>query len=188
MEESEIWSNFKQGSEKDFTFLYRKYAPVLFKYGCKLSPDRDLVKDCLQLVFFHVWQNREHLSTPVSVKNYLLKALRHEIIKKTHPKEILQDLPDDYHAEVALSYESELISFQSEENTKSKIARLMAQLPARQREVIFLKYYNNLSYEEIAGIMGIEQDSVYKLTYKALEKLQKLFAVVVLFLSVLPFR
>jgi len=64
----------------------------------------------------------------------------------------------------------------------------MAQLPARQREVIFLKYYNNLSYEEIAGIMGIEQDSVYKLTYKALEKLQKLFAVVVLFLSVLPFR
>ena len=46
-------------------------------------------------------------------------------------------------------------------------------MPAGQ-VVIFLKYYQNLSYGEIAAIMGIEQDSVYKLTYKAIEKLQQL--------------
>jgi RNA polymerase sigma factor (sigma-70 family) len=175
MTDADIWERFKAGSEADFTFLYQQYAPVLFKYGCKLSEDRDLVKDCLQLVFFNIWKNKDHLPAPPSVLHYLLKAIRNEIFKKAKVQTRFAAFSDDTPLEVTHSFETEWIASQAEEFRNEKINRVLQQLPARQKEVIFLKYYKNLSYEEIAAIMGIEQDSVYKLTYKAIEKLQQLF-------------
>ncbi|MFT2010924.1 RNA polymerase sigma factor [Pontibacter sp. 13R65] len=185
MNELEIWENFKQGSEHDYSILYRKYAPILFKYGCKITQDRDLIKDSVQQVFFRIWKSRESISTPLSVKNYLLKALRCEVVKKLTDKNTCVSLPDDYHYHLTDSYESDLIHSQTAEQLQEKFKKLLSQLPDRQREVIFLKYFTNLSYPEIAGIMGIEQESVYKLTYKALDKLQQLFLKVSLVLGFL---
>lgn len=174
MNEQEVWTRFKKGSETDFAYLYRYYAPVLFRYGCKLSDDRDQIKDCLQQVFFNLWKGRENLSHPPSIKDYLLKALRNEVFKKLGKEDKNEALSPDYHFTVVSSYESELIEEQNHSRTKKKISDVLAKLPGRQREVIFLKYYSDLSYKEIGLIMGIEQESVYKLTYKAIDKLQRL--------------
>ncbi|MFD2999387.1 RNA polymerase sigma factor [Pontibacter toksunensis] len=176
MTELELWINFKNGSEGDFTLLYREYAPTMFRYGSKLSKDRELVKDAIQQVFFTLWKSKENISTPLSVKNYLLKALRCEIIKKLTRGITHEALPEEYCFESATSYEADLIALQTSEHNRERLASVLAQLPDRQREVIFLKYYSNLKYEEISAVMGIEQQSVYKLTYKAIEKLQMLLA------------
>lgn len=175
MEELHVWRRFKEGSEADFTLLYRRYAPVMLRYGTKLSPDRDLVKDCIQQVFFQVWKSRENLSTPPNVKNYLLKSFRCELAKKATFKNRHEPLPDDAVAGTEVSRETTLIHEQASELTQQKIHRLLACLPERQREVIFLKYYTGLQYDEISDIMGIDQKSVYKLTYKAIDKLHRLF-------------
>jgi RNA polymerase sigma factor (sigma-70 family) len=181
MTDTDIWEQFKQGSERDFTFLYQRFAPVLFKYGCRLTNDRDLVKDCLQLVFFNIWQKKEQLTIPASVLNYLLKAIRNEIFKKSKNQHQFTSFTEDTPLEVTDSFETEWIALQSEESQRRKISLLLRKLPLRQQEVIFLKYYKNLSYGEIAGIMDIEQESVYKLTYKAIGKLQRLFLLTSLF-------
>lgn len=174
MADADIWQQFRQGNEAAFTLLYQEYAPVLFQYGCKLSADRDLVKDCLQLVFLNIWKNKSKLPSPPSVPHYLLKAIRNEIFKKTKAQSRFAPFPEEAALEVTTSFESQWIDLQTEESQHEKIKSGLSRMPARQREVIFLKYYQNLPYEEIAAIMGIEQDSVYKLTYKALEKLQQL--------------
>lgn len=174
MGELEVWVNFKNGSEADFTLLYQKFAPVMLRYGAKISKDRELVKDSLQQVFFSLWKSKENLSTPANIKHYLLKSLRCELLKKLNRQRTCETLPDDYCFEQEASFEAELIMAQTSARTKQKISAVLAQLPPRQREVIFLKYYANLKYEEIAAIMGIEQESAYKLTYKAIDKLQHL--------------
>lgn len=174
MAEADIWQQFRQGKEEAFTLLYQEYAPVLFQYGCKLSADRDLVKDCLQLVFLNIWKNKSKLPSPASVPHYLLKALRNEIFKKTKAESRFAPFPEEAAMEVTSSFESEWIDLQTQEARQEKLKSVLRRMPARQQEVIFLKYYQNLSYGEIAAIMGIEQDSVYKLTYKAIEKLQQL--------------
>ncbi|MBF9254484.1 sigma-70 family RNA polymerase sigma factor [Pontibacter sp. 172403-2] len=175
MNEQEIWRNFKEGCETSFLLLYREHAPVMYRYGCKLSKDKDLVKDCLQQVYFNLWKNKENLGNPAHTRNYLLKALRLEIIKKSDTKNSPESLPENYHFLTISSCESDLIDLQTDEINQKKIGALLSQLPARQREVIFLKYYMNLSPKEISVVMGLEQASVYKLTYKAIDKLQLLF-------------
>lgn len=175
MADANTWERFKHGQETAFTLLYQEYAPVMFQYGCKLSQDRDLVKDCLQMVFLNIWKNKDHLPNPPSVLHYLLKALRNEIFKKTKDQSRFASFSDDTPLAVTNSIEAEWIALQTEESRQEKIKDILKRLPPRQKEVIFLKYYQNLSYEEMAAIMGIGQDSVYKLTYKAIEKLQQLF-------------
>lgn len=189
MKELENWKKLKNGSVVDYELIYRHYAPMLFRYGCKLCSDRDLVKDCLQQVFFNIWKGRETISTPPSIQNYLLKAVRSEIFKKIGREAKYETLSEENFLKIVPSRESDLIEEQTADSRGKNLAGALSQLPDRQREVIFLKYYNNFSYQEIADIMGIEQSSVYKLTYKAIEKLQKFFfkisAVVVLCHSLL---
>ncbi|OKL40333.1 RNA polymerase sigma factor [Pontibacter flavimaris] len=175
MEELEIWNRFREGSEADFTLLYKRYAPVMLRYGQRLSPDPDLVKDSIQQVFFQVWKSRQNLSAPPSVRNYLLKAFRCELVKKATFKSKYEPLPDDTIMGAEDSHEAELIQLQSSESDRQKLHLLLKNLPERQREVIFLKYYTGLPYDEISDILGIDQKSVYKLTYKAIDKLHCLF-------------
>jgi RNA polymerase sigma factor (sigma-70 family) len=174
-EERLNWSSFKNGSEEDFALLYRNYAPVMLRYGGKVTSDRELVKDSLQQVFFNIWRSKENIGSPANVKNYLLKALRCEIIKKlNHRESTHESLPDNYHFEAEEPYETALIQLQASEATRNKVAALLEKLPPRQREIIFLRYYANLKYDEISAVMDIEQESVYKLTYKAINKMQAL--------------
>jgi RNA polymerase sigma-70 factor (ECF subfamily) len=175
MNEHEIWNSFKDGSEASFFLLYKEYASMMFRYGCKLSKDKDMVKDCLQQVFFNLWKGKENLGNPDSIKNYMLKALRCEIIKQSCKKNSFESLPDNYHFLSLSSYESDLIDLQTNEISQKKVEALLVQLPARQKEVLFLKYYMDLNPKEISVVMGLEQESVYKLTYKAIDKLQQLF-------------
>ena len=62
---------------------------------------------------------------------------------------------------------------QISQEQSTELLRELNGLPARQKEAIFLKFFDNLSYEEIAGVMGIEQTSAYKIIYKALDNLQR---------------
>ncbi|HEY1163964.1 MAG TPA: sigma factor-like helix-turn-helix DNA-binding protein, partial [Chitinophaga sp.] len=50
----------------------------------------------------------------------------------------------------------------------------VGQLSDRQQEIVFLRFYEGASYDEIADIMGISTNSAYKLLYKALESLQRI--------------
>lgn len=52
-----------------------------------------------------------------------------------------------------------------------ELTHLIEDLPKRQKECIYLRFYEGMSYQEISDIMDIEIGSTYKLLYKAIEKL-----------------
>ncbi len=118
-----IWLAFKRGSESAYTQIYQSLANSLFNYGCKLTKDRDLVKDCIQEVFINLWRSKEKVADPTSIKAYLFKALRYEIARKLHPRLSLSDLPPDYHLEMELSPELYLIRDQSLPSSRKSCCR-----------------------------------------------------------------
>jgi DNA-directed RNA polymerase specialized sigma24 family protein len=66
-----------------------------------------------------------------------------------------------------------MILNEEERSLQQTIKGVLHKLPARQQEIIYLRFYDGLSYEEIADIMCINVSSTYKLLYKALENLQQ---------------
>ena len=105
-----------------------------------------------------------------SIKFYLFRAMRRRIARSTsvmlYYKEELSDaLPIDSSA-------FEWITEESVSNKRAYLQQTIASLPERQREVIYLRFYSNFTFEEVASIMKIDVRSAYNLTYKALGKLR----------------
>jgi RNA polymerase sigma factor (sigma-70 family) len=174
--DSELWNAFREGDDAAFAYMYRKFGPILYSYGFHLCRHRDLVEDCVQDLFIHLQQHRGNLGETDSIKFYLYRALRRRIADKTQANSrwVLDEMPRSRpEFEVTLPVENDLIDAQTASDTKQKIELLLAQLPRRQKEALYLMYYEKMSYVDIARVMGLEVKSVYNLIYNGLLSLRK---------------
>lgn len=67
-----------------------------------------------------------------------------------------------------------IIDVEDEEIIKQKVQKLMEQLTDRQREAIYLRYMQEMDYDEIAIILNMTGESARKLVYRAIGKLREL--------------
>lgn len=176
--DSQIWDDFLGGNQAAYAFMYEKYAPVLYNYGYKIAHDRQLTEDCLQDLFLTILETRERLGSTDSIKFYLMRALRRDLVRKLSAgqrfagQRVNNDL-DSLDFTLEFYYEPTWLDRQISSEQSTLLLQELNSLPARQKEALFLKYFDDLSYGEIAGVMGIEQTSVYKIVYKAIASLQK---------------
>ena len=172
--DAQLWNEFLRGNRLAYAFMYEKHARLLYNYGYKIAQDRQLTEDCLQDLFLTILETRERLSPTDSIKFYLMRALRREIVRKLNGQHRFWDNPDaDVDFRLEFYYEPTWLDAQISKERSEAVLHELNQLPARQKEALFLKFFDNLSYDEIAGIMGIETTSAYKVMYKAIASLQK---------------
>ena len=167
--------------------MYEKYARILYNYGFKIARDRQLTEDCLQDLFLTILETRQRLGHTDSIKFYLMRALRRDIVRKLSAEQRFSSDADTFEFALEFYYEPTWLDRQISSEQSTLLLQELNSLPARQKEALFLKYFDDLSYEEIAGVMGIEQTSVYKIVYKAIASLQKRMPthVVLLFLTLI---
>jgi RNA polymerase sigma factor (sigma-70 family) len=172
----ELWLGLKSGDKQAFEQLYRKYIKVLFKLGVSITGDADFVQDCIQELFIDLWKYRENIKPTDNVKLYLFRSLSNKINKekkkalKWNERQLQAVAGNPYRLE---SVETTIVNVQREEVLQKKLANSLKELPIRQSEVIQYLFFENLSYEESAKLMGINLRSVYTLAWKALSALKK---------------
>lgn len=170
---------FLDGCRESFSLLYQRNIDTLANYGCRLSADRELVKDCIQDVFIDLWSKRANLTIQKSFQSYLFRSLRNRILKKlTNQKgQLIDDLFDDSYldkTEVAVNADDS----SKKESRLKEIQKNIHSLSKREREALYLKYFNNLDNDEIAEVMGVSKDVVYNYVSKAIVRLKSLLEVV----------
>jgi RNA polymerase sigma factor (sigma-70 family) len=171
------WNAFKQGDWNAYTSLYEEFYTPLNNYGAKFTEDADLVQDAIHDLFVQLWTSRNNLGAPASVKNYLFKSLRTMLFRKMQSQSKVVNLDGvassgSFH----VTFKQELPLKLEEQELRTQVATLVSQLPERQQEIVFLRFYEGASYDEIADIMGISTNSAYKLLYKALDNLQRILS------------
>ena len=169
-----IWLAFKEGSWDAYTRLYNDHFKVLNNYGYKFTRDVNIIEDAIHDLFIKLWTNRATLGNPASIKNYLYKSLRGIIFRKIQGQSRFVGLESetDYNFSFEISFDHQIIANEEERELQHKIKTVVKTLPARQQEIIYLRFYEGLGYEEIADIMEININSAYKLLYKAFNNLQ----------------
>jgi RNA polymerase sigma factor (sigma-70 family) len=171
-----IWESFKAGNKEAFAQLYNQYVQVLFRYGTKLCPFDDLVKDAIQEVFLDLYQKRKKNTTnPQNLKYYLILALKRNLIKKLQRKRkaVDDEIDFDLKFEPEYSIESIMIEEEEEKELKYKINEALRQLPARQKEALYLRFNESLDYPEVAQLLEISVESARKQVYRALKTLRE---------------
>lgn len=169
------WNSFKKGDWNAYRQLYDVHFKALNNYGYKFTRDISLIEDAVHDLFVNLWARRELLGNPVSVKNYLYKSLRNLLFRKmeTQQRFVKIEADEDYAFNFEVSFDTVFMEDESKRGLQRKLKEAIQTLSARQQEIIYLRFYEGLSYEEAADIMNLNISSTYKLLYKAIGKLQE---------------
>jgi RNA polymerase sigma factor (sigma-70 family) len=186
----EIWRELKSGSEVALVFIYQKYFQTLYRYGSQFTRDRPLLKDTIQDLFIELIKRRSRLSDTTSIKYYLLKSIKINLLsklKKLKRIDYQNDLVEGFDFDISLSHEQILINHQITEEQRLRINQALQGLTRKQREIIYYFYFQNLPLSEIAPLMSFSgEKSAQNLLYRALAVLRQSmgYPLLMLFLSI----
>lgn len=186
-DDTAVWENFKQGNELAFTILYKRHVQRLYNYGMHTCRDKELVLDCIQELFARLWDRRETVSSAGSVTFYLIKSFRRLLLSKILARKKLTTLLSGNSFavfEFMPSVEDSIIDGESKRHRAENLQKCLKSLSRRQREAIFLRFFSELSYHEVAVIMELRVDSVYNLISKAIDILRRKLRTTIPFLAV----
>ncbi|MEM8907357.1 MAG: sigma-70 family RNA polymerase sigma factor, partial [Bacteroidota bacterium] len=175
MNDLALWRQLKEGDRSALEKIYRAQAVPLLSYGKKWSKNKQLVEDAIQDLFVELWKNRKTLGDTDSIRRYLLTALRRKIIRmlQKHSKYAQSTPVEDLPFMATLSIDDKIIASELATEQGQKLQMALDQLTKRQKEIIYLRYYQEMDYQAIGEIMELNYQSVRNLTSGALRALRK---------------
>ncbi|SFB78031.1 RNA polymerase sigma factor, sigma-70 family [Parapedobacter composti] len=175
MMDAELWELFKKGDEAAFKRIYFRNYPMLHQYARNICKDEHVSDDVIQDMFSDLWHSRRNLGVAVSIKAYLFSSLRRRILlkmKQIRRKQVLALELFTFNPDIEFSPEMVLIREEGNYFRRSIVKEALNQLSKRQKEVIYLRFYQDIPYKEVAKIMGINYQSVLNYCQKALQILR----------------
>lgn len=173
-----LWDKFRAGDKEAFGKIALHYYQLLYNYGLNLNNNEDFVSDCIQELFLELWERRAFLSKTDFVKTYLLRALRNKIFKESIRLRRFKRPQDvQFAAGADISIESQIVLNEEETAQIKQLSAVLQTLTTRQQEIVYLRFYQGLEFDEISGIMGLTRQSVANLLHRTLKKLKESWTV-----------
>ncbi|MEX0772661.1 MAG: RNA polymerase sigma factor [Balneolales bacterium] len=176
----QVWSALKRNDKDALKILFERYYSNLYQYAVKFCGCPDMAEDHIQNLFLKIWENRKTLGEVTGVKTYLWTALRRSLItalmknkrKDSYKEEITENL-----SEMDLNAEEIITREELDDQRKKELKDALDQLTNKQREVLFLKFYEGMSYEEIEQIMSVSSQTSRNYVYEGLKSLKNILSV-----------
>jgi len=165
-----LWTKIQAGDTESMKTFYRECYQDLYSYAFRILPDKEKIKDCIHEIFCELWENKSRLGNIENINAYLKTCVKHRIfkeIKQSSKTNILEDTNGNLEKS-ELSYEQLLIESQFLEERKLKIWEAINKLTPTQREIISLKFYQDLSYQAIALQLNLKPRTIYNHVYSAI--------------------
>lgn len=183
-----LWIRFIEGDDKAYAELYNLYIDDLFAFGMHFTPDRESVKDCIQEVFIYLYKNRSKQRKISNIKCYLFSALKNELFdlfKKSIEYYQIETIEPVFSTEY--SVEELFVEAETDRSNKAKVKELLQILSPKQNEIIYYRYVEEMSYDEIGALMHMNNQSVRNLVHRSILKVRELLPKYVLF-SIIIFQ
>ncbi len=147
--------------------LYKKLSPGLIRYlRWQLQHSRSLAEDIAQEAFLIMCRRWADIRNHPNLKAYLYKVARHltakTMAKRSH--ELLREEPPD---QTGAEWDDPSDSY----NLSLAVREALGKLPRRQREAVWLYYFDRFKQNEIAEIMQIQRGAVAALLFQARNRL-----------------
>ncbi len=171
-----VWDKFIGGDNTALVELYNQHYVSLINYGRIIIGDRDLVRDCFMDMLIDFWNKRRDLPKVENVRSYLMTSFRRVILHQVdaNKRRLAKDHASIEHEIISQeSYEEYLVQIQSNDAIKYKIARALNLLTDRQAELIRLRFFEDLDYEEISERCNITKRTAYNIIYDAIKLLKQ---------------
>lgn len=155
--------------------IYSEYRDKVFHYLKSRTGNQQIAEDLLSQVFLKIHEQfSRYDSTKASLSTWIYTVTRNTL--NDHLRRQRRIAFDEY--EEALKNvadgEMEAVDQVIREEQLNILASSLKMLPAREREIIVLRYYYDKTAKEVAGLMGLSHENVRYLQSKAIAKLRNL--------------
>ncbi|MGL4994499.1 MAG: RNA polymerase sigma factor [Bacteroidales bacterium] len=172
----QLWKQYSEdGNERAFSTLFTLIASDLYSYGTNLGYNSDDVNDAIQDVFINLHCNNKINIKGETIKFYLLRSVKNRLIDIQRAKKPTSELDNTLiEFQLQLSIEDEYINNERIFIMKEQVSAILNQLTDHQKEIIYLRYIEDLDYDQIADILNMNVQNIRGQVFKTLQKLRKL--------------
>ena len=172
-----LWKQFREGNKDAFTVIIKIFYNEMYSYGFCFTKDTGLLKDSIQDVFLTLWKSRLTIGNTTQIIFYLLKSLRRRLaenINANHRYSIESSESFEELFDFQLNKEDAIVYEESQQEITRQLKGAIGRLTKRQQEIIYLRFYNNAGFNQIADAMGLTHQAVYNLLHIAISKLKEI--------------
>jgi len=169
----DLWEQTRSGNKKAFEALFKRYYRFLLHHGLKHTRDQNVLEDCIQELFIDLWKKAPVTELKL-FRAYLFQAFRFKIYRHLQASDQFQKmkLPIIDDSRFTLSHEHFLIGNEESTELATQIQNAISKLSKRQQEIIYLRFYQNMDYEEIGHVMQINYQVSRNLLCQAIKALK----------------
>ena len=170
------WDAMRAGDGEAFAWLYGKYFKLLYNYGRKIGAGDAALQDAIHDLFVDLWRFRDNLSETTSVRFYLYRSIRRRLVRNDTSRSFFT--ADGIVIEDALqvstpSLEEKLIDEEKQNQRLNRLKKLLNDLTPRQYEALVLRFYDELSFEDIGSILQVNEQSARNLVQRGLAQMKQ---------------
>ena len=183
----DLWMQFLDGDEEAFAQMYCLFFDELLMYGCRVGGNSDMVEDQIQDLFIKLYQKQIVLTDNNKLRPFLFRSLKNRIYNQLLRDARLCSLPD-YEFKFDLQYTiDEQLSQIHDRGLSDEVMYLLRGLTERQKEIIYFRFVNDMSFEEISEVMEVTIQSARNLLTRSLVKIRKESLLLFLLLESIPY-
>jgi len=172
--DAQLWDELRAGKKSALKVIYDQEFQYLYNYGRKIFQRSELVEDCIHDLFVEIWQRHDTLGGTDSIRRYLATSLRRKIITviKKDSKSQSVDSFDAIPFDVELAIDEVIIAQELSDEQAEQLKRAFEKLTPKQKEILYLKFYQGLDYEQIAEVLSMKYQSLRNAVSRAIKNLR----------------
>lgn len=167
-----------EGNLQAFKEIYVLFYNKLLRYGLVIVSDQKTVEDEVQNLFIWVLEHPQKMEKVSNLEVYLFRALKNNLRHQQTRNLRSNTSTDEFLAATQSlhihSAEHQFIQQEQLTQTTNWIKMALANLPPRQREIIHLRFYEGLSYDEIAKTLSTTNQVVRNYVARAMKRIRKI--------------
>jgi RNA polymerase sigma-70 factor, ECF subfamily len=172
---ADVVERVRAGEADAWGELYRMYAPAMFRFCRRALPTREDAEDATTDIFMKVRQKLGTYDSSRPFQAWLYKVASNHCWDILRRRRIRQDLETGEVETLPLEHPdpSQLEKMQFDHDSK-QVREGLAKMPDRARMVLVLRYYSDMSYDEIADTLGVRRAFVGVLLLRARHQLREI--------------
>lgn len=164
----------KKKSHKIFEIIFNHYYNRLYRLAFAYLMNRDLAEDTIQEVFVSLWDTADTLSEMVHLQNYLYTSVKNACLDHFKHLQVIDVNKDKLTEALVFSGTAE---YEEDTTLQERVKQLLSELPEQQRRVVEMKFFDGMSYNKIAEILNISEETVHTHIKRAYKFLRNSFVI-----------
>jgi RNA polymerase sigma-70 factor (ECF subfamily) len=158
-DDAALLTQIANGDQRAMEAIYRKYSSIVYHFAHKTLHNPADAAEVLNEVMLEVWRKAATFSGKSKVKTWLISITHHKAVDLIRKKS-RHDGVEEFHEETAVAPQCSLEQLKSGLEDKERVELCLNQLSQGHRQVVYLTFFEGLSYTDIGSVLDIPSGTV----------------------------